>query len=482
MRIASTLAGFSMGKADLLRRAMGKKKAALMAEQRALFIEGAARNDIPEALATEIFNMMDKFAGYGFVKPHSTCYALIAFQTAYLKRHYPAEFMASALSSEMGSTDRVVVLIEECKRMGLNVLSPDVNESFADFKVIDGAIRFGLGAVKNVGRSAIDSIVQTRTENGKFQNLFEFCERVDSRLVNKKVIESLIQAGAMDSLEGHRAQKMDVAEIAMGFAQTSQAEKLRGQTSLFGSGDAESVQYPPMPFIAPWGDLYQLNVEKEMLGFYISGHPLGKYEKEVKTFSTIGLQHLTRLKDRTALIACGIVLDCKTKLDRKDKMMAFVTLEDFTGMAEVLVFASVYTKFREQLQADKMVSISGRISAREDGDTKIICREVIPLEEVWEKWGKNLHLRMDVMGVDDPLLSKVNSILRQNPGKCNLFIDLKTAEDKRQLIRARKLKVKPTYDVITELRDLLGSENVWMEGDSTVSYDVPERRHNGKSN
>lgn len=463
MRIASHLAGFSMGKADLLRRAMGKKKKELMAEQRALFIEGAAANKIPENLANEIFDLMDKFAGYGFVKPHSTCYALIAFQTAYLKRHYPAEFMASTLSSEMGSTDRVVVLIEECKRMGLKVLPPDVNESFADFKVINGEIRFGLGAVKNVGRNAIESIVTTRQEGGRFKNIFEFCERIDSRLVNKKVLESLVQSGAMDSVEGHRAQLMQALETAITFGQNAQAEKMRGQTSLFEVGNEQSIQYPPMPFATPWSDHEQLSLEKEMLGFYISGHPLGKYETEVKTFATIGLSELKQVKDKTPVTVCGIILDCKTILDRKNKPMAFVTLEDFTGTCEVVVFSSVFEKFRDHLNPDDMVAISGRASARENEDAKVLCDKVVPLSEAWEKCGRNLHLKMDVVGVDDPLLNQVNQILRQNPGDCALFINLRTPENHRRLIRSKNLKVRPSQAVIEKLRSLLGQDNVWME-------------------
>jgi DNA polymerase-3 subunit alpha len=377
----------------------------------------------------------------------------------------------------------VVVLIDECKRMGLNVLPPDVNESFADFKVIGGDIRFGLGAVKNVGRNAIQSIVEAREQDGPFRNLFEFCERIDSRLVNKKVVESLIQAGAMDSLEGHRAQNMEIVEMAITFGHTAQTEKLRGQTSLFGGSGETSVQYPPMPFVSPWGDSYELNLEKEMLGFYVTGHPLGKFENEVKTFATVTLSNLDSLPEGRNVKVCGIVHSCKTHLDRKNKTMAFITLEDFTGMAEVLVFASVYDKYRDLLVADKMVSISGRVSSRSDEKPKIICEQVIGLDEVWEKYGKNLHLKMDAMGgVDDPLLTKVNTILRSNPGDCNLFIDIRTAKNKHKLIRSRKLKIKPSHNVITELRDLLGRDNVWMEGDEQLSQTTQKRRYNGKGN
>ena len=229
--------------------------------------------------------------------------------------------------------------------------------------------------------------------------------------------------------------------------------------------------------------MYELNLEKEVLGFYISGHPLSQYESEVKSFTTVPLKNLLVLSDQTPVVACGIVQDCKTKLDRKNKTMAFVTLEDFSGTAEIVVFASIYEKHRDLLQPDKMVSIAGRFSARSDGEAKIICNEVIPLEQVWEKYGKNLHVKLDAMGdIDDPLLTKVNAILSSNPGDCSLYIDLKTAEDKRQVIRSRKLKVKPSRNVIAELRDLLGSDNVWMEVESQLSVSTQKGRYNGNSN
>ncbi|MFQ6116004.1 MAG: OB-fold nucleic acid binding domain-containing protein, partial [bacterium] len=464
MQIASELAGFSMGKADILRQAIGKKIPELMAEQRSLFLEGCAKNGISNELANEIFDLMDRFAGYGFVKPHSTCYALIAFQTAYLKRHYPAEFMAATLSSEMGSTNRVVILIEECRRMGIDVLPPDVNESFADFVVTDKGIRFGLGAVKNVGKHAIDSIVKSREQDGPFKNIFEFCERVDARLVNKKVLESLIQAGAMDSLDGHRAQKLEAVEMAINFAQTSQAMKLKRQTSIFDVDETASLPYPPLPLVPQWSSNESLAREKEMLGFYVSGHPLSRFEKEVKTFATVTLEALDTIPDGSPVKVCGIITECKTVVDRKSNQMAFFTLEDFYGTAEVIAFSKIYESYRDLIQPDSMIFISGRTNSREDEETKILCDQVVPLSEIWEHYGKNLHLTMDASGVDDPMLSQVTEILEQNPGDCNLFINLKIPEAKQQVIRSKKLKVNPAPEVIFKLRDILGRENVWMEG------------------
>jgi len=465
MRIASVLAGFSMGKADLLRRAMGKKKASLMAEQRVLFLEGCEKKHISKALANEIFDVMAKFAGYGFVKPHATCYALVAFQTAYLKRHYPAEFMASAISSEMGSSNRVVVLIEECKRMGIKVLPPDVNESFKDFTVEDEQIRFGLGAIKNVGNNAIESIIRSREESGTFTNLYEFCERIDSRQVNKKVMESLIQSGAMDSLDGHRAQKMQALENAMNFAQSAHADKLKGQTSIFDDvEEGASVQYPILPMVAAWNNSHQLTLEKEILGFYVSGHPLNKFEKEVKAFSTMSLDATEGIKDGQPVRICGIITECKNIHDRKNKPMAFVTVENFQGSIEVIVFSSIYDKCKEYLLADQIVAISGRASKREEEPTKILCEDVTSLEKAGETFGKNLYLSMSAIGVDDPLLNEVSAILKNYPGSCNLYINLNTSDDEMKVIKSKKVKVSPSAELLAKLKELLGQENVWMEG------------------
>ncbi len=460
MRIASSLGGFSMGKADLLRSAMGKKKAELMAEQRARFIAGCAENEIPKKLANEIFDMMDKFAGYGFVKPHATCYALVAFQTAYLKKHYPAEFMAASISSEMGTSTRVVVLIEECRRLGIKVMSPDVNKSDYEFTVEDTNIRFGLGGVKNVGKAAIESIIEGR-KDGTFQDLFDFCERIQ---VNKKVLESLIQAGAMDSLDGHRAQKMAAVETAVSFAVSINADRMRGQTTIFEDVDSGFAEHPPMPFVEPWVQHKTLAIEKEMLGFYVSGHPMDKYREEARTFATVTLDSIHEQKDGAKVRICGIVTESKTILDKKNKTMAFITIEDFYGNIEIIVFSSVYEKYKDLLQLDAMVVLSGRKSSRGEDQTNILCDDVVALAGAWEQYGKKLYLSMDVVGVDDPLLSQVSEIIRQNPGPCGLFIDLHTPKNPKRTIRSRKLTVKPSVEMLSRLRSILGQENVWMEG------------------
>ncbi|MCK4417933.1 MAG: DNA polymerase III subunit alpha, partial [Candidatus Latescibacteria bacterium] len=359
MRIASVLAGFSLAQADILRRAMGKKQPEIMEEQRGPFIEGCRKKKINEETAEKIFAAMAQFAGYGFNKAHSSGYALIAYQTAYLKAHFPQEFMAANLTSEMGNSDRVGVLLDECRRMGIQVLPPDVNESQAGFTVVPEGIRFGLGAIKNVGIAVIKAIVKAREKEGKFKNIFDFCERVDQRYLNKRTIESLIMAGATDSLAGHRAQLITVLEQALEGAQTIQADRQRGQTSLF---ENLSVQEKELPDIPPWSESQMLADEKKMLGFYVSGHPLEKYQQDLQAFATHRIGELSELEDGTAVVVGGIITKLKKTTDRKGKPMAFATLEDFSGATEVLVFSDSYEKFRSLVVTDQLVMAEGRVS------------------------------------------------------------------------------------------------------------------------
>ncbi|HWT81819.1 MAG TPA: DNA polymerase III subunit alpha, partial [Candidatus Methylomirabilis sp.] len=280
MRIASDLAGFSMGEADILRRAMGKKNPELMAEQRKKFVDGAMAHGVSEKKAERIFGFMEQFAGYGFNKSHSAAYAIIAYQTAYLKANYPVEFMAALLTSEMADTDKIVKYIEECRAMGIEVMPPDVNESSNDFTVVGDKIRFGLVAVKNVGEAAIQSILNTRRERGRFRDLFDFCERADLRLVNKRVIESLIKCGAFDSLGARRSQLVSVVDKAMEAAASTQRDRAHGQVSLLdvlSSTGGVRRNPPSLPDLPEWDRSQLLAGEKETLGFYITGHPLAEY-------------------------------------------------------------------------------------------------------------------------------------------------------------------------------------------------------------
>jgi DNA polymerase-3 subunit alpha len=465
MQIASALGGFNMGKADLLRRAMGKKSIGLMQEQRKAFVEGAQKKRISEETANSIFDLMDRFAGYGFNKSHATCYSIVAYQTAYLKAHYPLEFMAANLTSEMGNTDRVVILIEECRKMGIEVLPPDVNESEVDFTVDEGRIRFGLGAVKNVGRGAIQSITEGRDRAERFNTIFDFCRNVNLRLVNKKVVESLIQGSALDSLEGSRAQKMAILEKSIHLAQMEQQSIARGQTSIFGEEISESQLFPDLPQIDPWSQAEKLRREKELLGFYVSGHPLSKFEEDVYAFSTPMLGHLNDVGAGKNVRVCGLVTQVNTRFDRKDKEMAFFTLEDFTGSVRVIAFSDAYGKYRDFIQEDGMIVLSGRVDRRSENDEiSVLATEITPLEQAREKFSKGLSLNIEFNKFGDGELNRIQMLLKKFPGKCSVYINIKDEEGKEYLLKSKKYLVDPAPALVQDLRLVLGKDNVWIEG------------------
>jgi DNA polymerase-3 subunit alpha len=381
MRIASDLAGFGMGEADILRRAMGKKDPDLMAEQRKKFVDGAAARGVSASKAERIFGFMEQFAGYGFNKSHSAAYAIIAYQTAFLKANYSVEFMAALLTSEMADTDKIVKYIEECRAMGIEVLPPDVNESSNDFAVVGEKIRFGLVAVKNVGEAAIQSILAARREKGGFRNLFEFCERVDLRLVNKRVTESLIKCGAFDSLGVRRAQFAAVVDKAMEAASSAQRDRAHGQVSLldmFSSAPGTAREQMPMPDLPEWDRPQLLAGEKETLGFYITGHPLAEYRGLIARHTNLTTEDLASLQDKSTIKLGAIVVAIKEISTKNGDRMAFVTLEDMAGTVEAVVFPDLYRSSMLHLAKDSVVLVKGQVDIGEE-TVKLLLSEVQPL-------------------------------------------------------------------------------------------------------
>ncbi len=465
MRVASDLAGFSLGAADLLRRAMGKKKVELMKEQREKFIQGAAKKNIKEAFANEIFDLMAKFAGYGFNKSHAAGYSLVAYQTAYLKAHYPAEFMAANLTSEMSNTSRIVILIEECKRMGIDVLPPDVNESAFEFTVVGSDIRFGLGAIKNVGKNAILSILKSRECNGHFKTIFDFVENIDSRLVNKKVMESLVQAGALDSLEGHRAQLMESIDMAAAYCQRVLTHRANGQTSIFDAGGQNvSHDHPSLPEVKPWSQGEQLAKEKELLGFYFSGHPLSKYNLELQMFSRYTLDKIHSIPDKTEVKVVAIITAVKKHFDRKNRPMAFVTIEDLTGTAELIVFADAYDKYNRIIHVDSMVLVMGKVSSKGDNDeNKILCDDLIPLTEVWDRCVKNISFSLKLNQETENHIREIKNLLSTNRGRIPIYINVKTPENGEYVFLSKKITAQPSPLLVSKLSNIIGVENIWIE-------------------
>jgi DNA polymerase-3 subunit alpha len=462
IKLASEIAGFTLAKADLMRRAMGKKDKDLMARQKEEFIKGALDRGFTRKVAGDIFEMVDKFASYGFNKSHSVAYSIVAYQTAYIKAHYPAEFMAATMSAEIGDTDYIVDLIDECRKMGLNVLPPDVNESGVHFVVVRDGIRFGLSAIKNVGVSAVENLIKVRSENGPFHNIFDFCGRVDLRLVNKKTIEALIQAGAFDSMNRNRAQLFEVVERSIQYGQAAQGHLSVGQSNLFEMGIAgpQAVHYPALPSAEPWSEHEKLRQEKSVLGFYISGHPLLKYEAEVKAFSTASLGNPGSVKSGSTVRVCGIITQVRTKLDRKGNKMAFVTIEDFTGKGDGIIFSSVYQQVQDLIQTDSMVMVIG--SAEQNGDIlKIVVNEVCPIEKVREKYAKSILLTVNVAQATEQNIADIRKIALRYKGKCTCYFAVTSESDPHQLRYAsNQIGVDPTDQFVKEIENLLGPGSV----------------------
>ncbi|UCH23704.1 MAG: DNA polymerase III subunit alpha [Deltaproteobacteria bacterium] len=460
MKIAGVLASYSMAEADDLRKAMGKKIPAIMAKHRVRFLSGARENNVSPEKAKKIFDLMEKFGGYGFNKSHSAAYALIAYQTAYLKAHFPVEFIASLLTSEMNSTDSVVKYIAECRTHGISLLPPDINESYKEFMVSGANIKFGLAAVKNVGEGAIDFIIEARQE-GKFSSLFDFCERVDLKKVNKRVIESLIKCGAFDSTGDRRSQMLAALEDALEFGQRVQKEKNDPQIGLFDSGESKPmINIPDLPGLQEWDEKQLLFFEKEALGFYISGHPLKRYEDLLDKFTNANALTIKDIDDGGTVRIGGIVTNTKTIRTKRGDPMAFVTVEDMHGSVEVTVFSSVYSVVDDQLFEDNPILIQGRIQKDEQA-VKILADAVVPMEKAEETWTASIHLNLDVTRMDRSMLLMLQDILKRHPGSCRAFLHLQGLKNTETIIALPDtMKIKAGSSLTHEVNSFLGYKAV----------------------
>ncbi|MBD3381159.1 MAG: DNA polymerase III subunit alpha [candidate division Zixibacteria bacterium] len=458
LQLASELAGFSLGKADILRKAMGKKIADLMAQMKKDFINGCIENDIEKKLAEEIFHQIEKFARYGFNKSHSVGYAYLAYQTAYLKAHYPKEFMAALMTSEMGSTDRIIILKEECRRMGIDLLPPDLNRSMSDFSVEEESIRFGLAAIKNVGKSAVEKIITERSENGPFKSIFDFTARVDISAVNKRMIEAMVMAGALDSLGPDRATLHGTVENAIAYGQSRQIDRNRGQTSLF--GESESLMINPEPRLAEdvsWTRSQLLAHEKESLGFYISGHPMDKYRPQLALFGTCNSESIDELPDNAQAALGGIITRLKINIDKKGRQMAFVSIEDFTGSLEAIVFSDPFEKHKKLLIQSNMLFFTGRVSKREEEKAKLMVTDVKSLESLANE-NVSLTLTLTVSAHKPELIDTVKNLLTRFPGKTRVVFRVRTPEEIVDVVAPEQ--VNPNGELMDELLDMLGNNNL----------------------
>jgi len=427
MKIANILASYSLGDADILRRAMGKKIPEVMDEEKVKFMAGAEKNKIPTDKAEFTFDLMAKFAGYGFNKSHSAAYALVSYQTAYLKAHYMPQFMASLLSCDMTNTDKVVLYINECEEHDIEVLPPDINESFKDFNVKDDRIRFGLAAVKNVGESALDIIIEEREKNGKFTSLSDFCNRVDSRRVNSRVIESLIKSGSFDSLGYKRAQYIAVMDQAMEQAKAVQRDLQSGQMSLFGvapeSQKKKELSHIPMPDIDEWDEREKLASEKETVGFYITGHPLNDALAEINTVTDCQIQELGEWGDDQPVRFGGLIRTYKKHKSKRGDPMAFLTIEDIFESVEVVVFPDTYSRCAEILDTTDPVIVQGTVQKDERGP-KIIADSLDPLPAAREKYTESALLKLSADKTSRQQLEKVKKTLYKYHGSCPIMLTL----------------------------------------------------------
>ncbi len=458
MKIASALASYTMADADGLRKAMGKKIAAMMAAHREKFVKGAVKNGYEEAKAVALFDLMEKFGGYGFNKSHSAAYALIAYQTAYLKAHYPVEFIAALLTSEMNSIDGVVKYIHECRTHQIDVLPPDVNAGETTFTVAEGKIRFGLTAVKNVGEGAVEAIVQERNENGPFESLFDFCERVDLRRVNKRVVESLIACGAFDSTGARRSSMMAILEEALDYGQKVQKERCDPQMGLFDDGVEcnLSVTAPALPKIPEWEEKERLDKEKEALGFYISGHPLDRYHNILAKFSTAHTENLVEAGDGNLVRVGGMITTSKVIRTKREELMAFIQLEDLRGGVEVIVFPSVYTTCQELLGDDRPVLVQGKVQTDDKG-AKILADTIIPMEKAEAMWTSRIRFNLDAGRTDKEMLAKLRDVIARHPGDCRGVIRFLLPDQVETILAMDdQWRIQPGESLAREVNGLLG--------------------------
>ncbi len=457
MEIAKHLAGFSPAEAETLRKAIGKKIHSLMASLKDKFLEGCATNDVSPGVAQQLWKDMESSQDYSFNKAHAACYALIAYRTAWLKANHPHEYMAALISSVMNTKDRVPLYVNACREMGIEVEPPDVNSSRQDFAVVEGKIRFGLNAVKNVGEAAADAIVRARAEGGAFESLWEFTERADPQVVNKRALESLVKCGALDSTGATRLGMLAVLDHALAYGSKQAADRLAGQASIFDVGPEEPAEtekhHPPIP-AGEFDERELLRLEKETLGLYVSEHPLERSRAELRRKTDCALSDVERRRDGEIVTVGGIVSGLKQVTTKRGEPMVFVLLDDPTGSAEVVVFNSTYAAAREYLEADRILVVKGRVDHKQAGETKLIAMEVKPFEAVAVR--TEVRLRIDAREAPAGIIRELAALVRDFPGEAPVYVALETSLGERTLALGPDYRVKPDADFFAEARALLG--------------------------
>jgi DNA polymerase-3 subunit alpha len=457
MQIANLLASFSLGEADILRRAMGKKKKEEMAAQRAKFIAGCLANKVPEKKAERIFNLMEEFAGYGFNKSHSCAYALLAYQTAYLKTHYPVEFMAALLTSETGNAEKAVKYINEARGMSISILPPEVNESDLYFTPIGESIRFGLAAIKNVGENTAKAIRDSRLSAGEFTSLYDLCERIEARYLNKRVFESLIKSGALDSL-GPRESMLASVDEALAAVQRASRTRESGQHGLFGTAAAPAPVLFELRDAEPWGEAERLASEYAMLGFYVSGHPLAKYASRLQEMKCTALDQVEGQRNGKEITVAALIVGTRPMRSKKGARWAIFTIQDMTGVQELLAFPESFARLEQILKAGAPLLLKARVQVEEAG-TRLSLQEAARLGELAEGPASSLRIRVQLDELNDELLDRLEEVLASYRGSSPVSLDLFASDGTTATLQAEK-RVRTCPELISAIRECMGDQSV----------------------
>ena len=462
MQIAKEMAGFTPAEAETLRKAIGKKIHELMASLKEKFLEGCAANDVAAGVAQQLWKDMEQSQDYSFNKAHAACYALIAYRTAWLRANHPCEYMAALISSVMNTKDRVPYYVNACDEMGIEVLPPDVNVSQQDFAVVEGKIRFGLNAVKNVGDPAARAILRAREEGGPFESIWDFTERVDPQCTNKRALESLVKCGSLDCTGASRAGMLEVLEQALAWGQKQQADRLAGQGSIFDLGEDAAAAAPTHHPSIPGGEFEKnelLRLEKETLGLYVSEHPLFAIRDQLRRKTDCTLAELERRRDGEVVTVGGIVGAVKQLTTKKGEPMVFLRLDDVTGGAETVVFNSVYAAARELCVADRILVVKGRVDHKQEGETKLIAMEVSAFEAVSER--REVRIKIDAAAAPAGIVGDLRELLARFPGEAPVIVAIQMSDGAKKLLQfGPAYRVQPDTDFITEVRQLLGASAV----------------------
>ncbi|MGM0481604.1 MAG: DNA polymerase III subunit alpha [Pseudomonadota bacterium] len=467
MQVAQVMAGYSLGAADLLRRAMGKKKPEEMAKQRDIFRQGAAKNQIDPELAMKIFDLVEKFAGYGFNKSHSAAYALVSYQTLWMKTHYPSEFMAAVMSADMDNTDKIVTLADECERMGLKLLPPDVNKGVYKFTVDEeGRVVYGIGAIKGVGEAPIETIVEARTEGGQFTDLFDFCCRVDLKRLNKRVMERLIRGGAMDALGPHRATLMASLDKAMRQAEQHRQAESIGQSDMFGvlTTDSETVENEFVN-IRPWSEAVWLEGERETLGLYLTGHPINRFRKELRHYVAGFLADINETRKNELVAIAGLVIDVRVIVNKRGQRFAVVTLDDKSARMDVMLYSNEYDTYQHILEKDRILWAKGEVRFDNfSGGNRMVAREVMSIEQAREGFLRHLSITITGEQLQNGMAEKLQQELQPfAEGTCPLILHYRGDKANATLTVGSQWYVRPSDELIHHLQDLLGEQWVALE-------------------